>query len=428
MKVRYYKITVCSIALLFLNTPLHAKESNKLGGSCKKINQVVSTNSGKLICSKTQNSKKWKKYVGIESKTEVLLSDLSSDARISPASTLSDTGICKTVDSTPMRNFNNGFPRPESSVKKSQVKILVLPIILPEIPYTDKDFLSLQKALSDSAKFFAKESMGRFNISFEFATKQQWVILKKSVAEYNESPNKPQQNNVELVKDVISSASPSINFDLFDAIIIESGYSRKISIGQAWSGETFKGQTGVAKNVSLQIGTAIGNSYTLSHELGHSLFGLEDLYIFLNSNRASVPDDKPAGKWDLMSENSGDFFGWNKLLMGWIKDDEIRCIQNQPESTHYLVDINNANGPKLTLLNVAPGVTIAMENRLDWFSNSTGLLIYKIDTNINHGDGPIIARKTLLTKNGERTQILDWSIEVIQKDKSGVLFNLKKSA
>jgi M6 family metalloprotease-like protein len=199
------------------------------------------------------------------------------------------------------------------------------------------------------------------------------------------------------------------------------------SVGQGFGGQVFSTKTGNIIGATLEIGRAAGQAHIIAHELGHSLYGLEDLYVFLNSQRPSVPEPKPAGRWDVMSDSSGldDFFGWNKLLMGWMKDDEVRCVQNQNSSTHYLVDNRSSVGTKLLLINLAPGVTIAMESRL-FYSKNQGLLVYKIDTNTNHGDGPITAEKNTMDK-GQKKTFDGWTIEVKDSSPTGLLVNVSKS-
>ena len=161
----------------------------------------------------------------------------------------------------------------------------------------------------------------------------------------------------------------------------------------------------------------------MAHELGHSLFGLEDLYVFLNSNRPSVPDPAPAGPWDIMSSLGREFFGWNKLLMGWLEPYQVRCISNQASSSHFIETIDKASGkPKLILINLSDGVTLAIEGRM---LPNKGVLVYKIDSRINHGDGPIRAEKTLLTATQQIT--LDgWTIKVLATDTSGFLIDVIK--
>ena len=240
-------------------------------------------------------------------------------------------------------------------------------------------------------------------------------------------PNKPQQNNEIIVNDTFLLADQQIDFSKYDSVVIESGYSQLTTIGQGFGGQIFNTKTGTVNGATLEVGQIVGQSKIIAHELGHSIFGLEDLYVFLNSQRPTVPDPTPAGRWDVMSDASlqSEFFVWNKLLMGWIKDEEVRCIQNQSTSTHYLVDNTTSVGTKLLLINLVPGVTIAMESRNN-YSSGQGLLVYKIDTNISHGDGPITAEKLLLRK-GEKKSIDNWTIDVKDTSATGLIVNVSKT-
>jgi hypothetical protein len=66
-----------------------------------------------------------------------------------------------------------------------------------------------------------------------------------------------------------------------------------------------------------------------------------------------------------------------------------------------------------------------MESR-DNYSSGQGLLLYKIDTNISHGDGPITAEKLLLRK-GEKRSLDNWNIELIDNSSTGLLVSVSKT-
>jgi hypothetical protein len=124
-----------------------------------------------------------------------------------------------------------------------------------------------------------------------------------------------------------------------------------------------------------------------------------------------------------MSSLGREFFGWNKLLMGWLEPYHLRCLSNQAASSHFIEAIETAgNKPKLVLINLAAGVTLAVEGRSQW---TRGVLVYKIDTRINHGDGPIIAQKTLLS-SGQQLTLDGWTIKVVAVDTSGFLVDVVK--
>jgi hypothetical protein len=129
----------------------------------------------------------------------------------------------------------------------------------------------------------------------------------------------------------------------------------------------------------------------------------------------------------MMSTSARDFLGWNRLLMGWIDDQQVRCIKDQKTTVHYLESINLASTkPKLLLINLQEGVTLAIESRSPTvLSISKGLLVYKIDTRISHGDGPIIAQNLLLLP-GMSMSIEGWNIRALNRDDYGVLVQVEK--
>ena len=273
-------------------------------------------------------------------------------------------------------------------------------------------------------EFYAITSYGNVSIQFDFLEKNYWVDMGRSAASYNLVENKPQQNNIKVVEDALSMVDSSVNFDLYDGVVVESARFQSTGGGQGFPGQIFKTKTGQAKGVSLEFGNAVATFGVLAHEFGHSLFGLEDLYVFLNANRPSVPEPLPAGVWDMMSNSSREFFGWNKFLNGWLTPTQIRCINIQESTLHYLEDISiSSNKPKLALINVQAGVTLAIETRTDL--EGKGVLVYKIDSRIAHGDGPISAQKKLL-RSGESISLESWRIIVEDVDSDGSMIKLTK--
>jgi hypothetical protein len=86
---------------------------------------------------------------------------------------------------------------------------------------------------------------------------------------------------------------------------------------------------------------------------------------------------------------------------------------------------------KLALIQTDPGVVIAAEVRADKKCRDTkrclGLLIYTVDTNINHGDGPIVARKELLFVN-ESVTVGKYQFKVEDFDENGLLFTVRSNS
>jgi hypothetical protein len=116
---------------------------------------------------------------------------------------------------------------------------------------------------------------------------------------------------------------------------------------------------------------------------------------------------------------------WNRLLMGWISDTEIRCLTDQGQSTHYLSDFTKKGQPQLLLINLAPGVSLAAESRI--WGETQRLLLYVIDTNLSHGQGPLRSLNTLL-KAGESKELFDWKFNVLETSKDGLLLEVSKGS
>ncbi len=352
-------------------------------------------------------------------------SDLSTHPSITDPAKLSPVELCKTADVSFRPDTSNGFPRPPTALTGTvSARILLLPIVFSDLPYTDADDQRMRDATDRVTRFYKETSYGRVSLTYEYLPKQYWVTMTKSAAEYRLPENIPQHNKTSMVEDVFRLADPSINFSLYDGIALTTGFSTRMSGGQGFPGVAFPTKNGIAKGVSLEIGSASGNDGVMAHELGHSLFGLEDLYVFLNANRPRVPDPVPAGQWDMMSSIGNEFFGWNKLLMGWLESNQVRCLSNQASSSHFVETIDRPGSkPKLVLINLSVGVTLAIEGRT---SPSSGVLVYKIDTRINHGDGPITAQKSLLAP-GQQLTLDGWTIKVNAIDNSGILFDVIKN-
>jgi M6 family metalloprotease-like protein len=323
-------------------SPKANKKCSKLG-----IKQVVS---GKLyFCIKKNGKLVWS--VGVENKKDRVWKDvptspkdLSNSEVITSNAEMNDLNICKTSDLTSRPDVSNGFPRPASAtIGKANIKILFVPISFTDFPFSDEDLKRNLEVTEDVRNFYTKTSYGNVSISFEFLEKKYWVNMGKSAASYNLIENKPQQNNKQVVVDALNLVDSAINFDLYNAVVVESGRFQSTGGGQGFPGDTFSTKTGSAKGVSFEFGTGVASFHTLAHELGHTLFGLEDLYVFLNSNRPTAPDPTPAGSWDMMSNSTREFFGWTKLMNGWIQDSQVRCLTTQSSTMHYLEDISIAS-------------------------------------------------------------------------------------
>jgi hypothetical protein len=81
--------------------------------------------------------------------------------------------------------------------------------------------------------------------------------------------------------------------------------------------------------------------------------------------------------------------------------------------------------PKLVLINLQVGVTIGVEVRQRSSNLPRGVLVYKVDSRINHGDGPITAQSELLSE-GKSLDIDGWRISALTEGLEGMLVKVEK--
>ena len=353
---------------------------------------------------------------------------LAKDPRISKPNSFIDAQNCLTIDKTYGEGFSkiasSGFPRPESSiVGKTLGKILVLPINFTDYIFLDSDRASYQNSFNSTTKFYKKISWARFNVSFEWAPKEKWIDLPHEASYYGITNNKPQQDNQLVAVEAIANADESLNLGQYEAVFIITNSFKESGGGQAFIGSNFQSKSGIVKNSMLMFGRGVSGWPNVAHELGHALFALEDLYLFQTQGGQQVKQNtKSFTAWDLMAGSTPDFSGWNKLLMGFINKNEIKCLDDSKRKIIFLSLLDLKGGTKLGVINLEPGVSVCFEAKKD-YDGSIGLLIYEVNTNFDHGNGPFWGEDSLL-KKGKTTEFEGAKFKVLGSSKEGVLVQI----
>jgi len=450
-------LTIFSLVVAVLPNSAFSAQKIDAGAACKTLNSKATANSKLYTCIKKGSKLIWNNGVAIKSaaptksptpfptnspnptpsSVPAKIDELSRDSRISNVSLLSNVGICKTVDNTPDffpggKISRNGFPRPNEALYPSgKVKILVIPFNYKSWSFnpplrqgsnqTMTDLDLLKAMIKEAEQFYREISGGRFEASFTVLPEKEWWTMDPDSA-FNTAQY---ADNFGPFKKMIEQNDGKVDFTAFDSyIFVSSLTSTIVPIAQAefMSGiKTSKGQANklVAMTISWQ------NYQVVFHELGHSLFGLEDLYLQSESSAEWLPRElKVALGWAIMANSSlSQLTNWNRLLMGWIPDSEIRCLTEQADSIHYLTGTPAKNEPKILLINLAPGVTLVGESRTT--GSSQGLLLYVVDTNLSHGRGPMRALNSLI-KVGDSKDLFDWQFKVLDSNKEGLIVQVKK--
>jgi hypothetical protein len=447
--MKRFTIATVLAASLVLSALSAAYAAVTPGSSCPKAG-LKQTYKGKVYtCIKQGKKLVWSKGAVVvkptpkPTPTVEVKNLLATDSRITPTSALTALDTCKTVDMTPnylekgLVLHKNGFPRPTNSViGKSTAKILVVPMSFEDLPFTTEkqqmgqlftsDIDILNEVIPRVKDSFKQLSAGRFEIQIDVLPQSEWWILKRE----NPLSGTWGVDNFATIVEIIEQEKFTFKFTGYDTYVFITGNGRVgqkgLGSAQAMYGE--ENQSKAGRFGAVLMAGFYSNEGLWVHELGHSLFAFEDLYLFDQSSQSTKGVDfEVPMKWDLMANTGsrGSFIEWNKFLMGWIKDSEVRCISDQKSSIHYLSTEDVNNDSKLLTINLSPGVTLAAESRTSP-TDGSGLLLYTVNTHISHGQGPILAQKSLVLK-GQSKSWQGWQFNVLESNGQGILFEAIKT-
>ena len=426
------------------------------GSSCKGLNKRVDYKNKTYTCIKKGNKLVWSKGAVIKSAApaaspsptptvstpaiEAKVDSLSLDPRVSKDSLLSPASICKTIDKTPdygpggLTTSRNGFPRPkEATYPSGKAKVLVIPFTYTTWPFLSKlpaitnrtvtDLQAIQRVNKEVEELAKSLSAGKFEMEISILPESEWLTLDPELS----FDSTPMTDNFGPIKKMIQKNDGKIDFEKYDSYVFVSTLGAPIPpVAQATYSTEVKTSKGQANKLVLMT-QGWSSSSLYFHELGHSMFGLEDLYLFSENKAEWLPSElAPIMAWDLMASSQIEVLSnWNRLLMGWLSDSEVRCLTDQSQTTHYLSDFTKKGQPQLLLINLAPGVSLAAESRI--WGETQRLLLYVIDTNISHGQGPLRSLNSLL-KAGESKDLFDWKFNVLETSKDGLLLEVGKGS
>jgi len=454
---RKSRLALAIVVLLSLSSPVHAA-APKAGSKCTKAGQTSTSAGIKYTCIKSGKKLVWNKGVAIKKaepapvptpETKVESKNLlASDPRITLISALTALDTCKTEDKTPDQHYGgvlkhrNGFPRPSETVYGKKVgKMLIIPMGFNDLPFRfekiqrgqvfSSDLDLLNETIPYIKESFQKLSAGRFELVIDVLPQSEWWAINAD----NPLSGVWGVDNFSTISDLIVKHKSSFKFDDYDtfAFITGNGMPGQSGLGSAQASFGLKVKNSKTGSINaILLAGGLVNTTLWVHELGHSLFSFEDLYLFSEaqsqtSGTVRKSDMDVPNKWDLMANSSRGLglLEWNRLLMGWLYENEVRCLSDQKSSTHYLTDVDTTTDPKLLTINLSPGVTLAAEVR-PGSGSEKGLLLYLINTYVGHGEGPILTQNSVLTK-GQSKSMLGWQFTVLDSNDDGVLFEAIKT-
>jgi M6 family metalloprotease-like protein len=291
------------------------------------------------------------------------------------------------------QNVNLGLPRdPLLLPSTGTVKVLVVGVDFSNARESDiPEQMVTGFELATVKDFFATSSYGRLNLDFTIVSEV--VSLPISDVGVNDS----------VISQETGKALPSTyKLNDYSALLIVTTKNSSYSSSTASAGSTVQNSTGRVTNYSVLAGIKPNESRwlsspwrTVAHEVGH-LLGLMDLW---NREDSTAWQGQTAAPFSLMNTGAGwgyagDFFAWEKWVLGWIPDTDVYCFSKDPNDLGVdLASLDALQGIRLVAMPITSTKVLAIEYRkkstLDFGIVKSGALVYTVDTTKRNFELPI---------------------------------------
>ena len=287
-----------------------------------------------------------------------------------------------------------GFPR------ASRIKVLVL---YADFPGAAGDPAAPGELTPDVggrvAGFFDEVSYGRAKVTVEDVGR--WLRLPRPSSFYELEESVTHEEYERYLTDVIAVADREVDFSKYDIVQVFNPEGVGMTRAHAFLRDRGKGLRTGEGELRFAAGSDTGAgresmALTLVHEMGHAL-GLPDLYDVGGSfdPNADVDLNRFNGLWDLMGRTApiARFNSWHRLKLGWLRSSEVRCI-TRGSVVATLSPVDSPDGTRALVARVASDRAWVAEVRPpapDEWGCGNGVLLYRVDANVETGSGPIRA-------------------------------------
>ncbi|MGW2045095.1 M6 family metalloprotease domain-containing protein [Streptomyces sp. NPDC001858] len=299
--------------------------------------------------------------------------------------------------------MSEGLPTPGGySRSTGAVRALTLMIDFSDAVGRGSALSRYREFFPQTEEWFRTASYGRLDYRGETPIRR-WLRMPKPFREYGIERGAPFDPGYrELVQDIVAAADPTVDFRAYDLLNVLVTPNAGPSALDTVLSVTFAGNTEapVADGVTVSNASFVysrqddgSGSYdrtgyrVLPHENGH-VFGLPDLY--------TQEGGGAVGHWDIMSEDWGannDLLGWHKWKLGWLDASQISCAATPGTTEYPLTPLSRPGGPKLVFVPISNRTGYAVELRARGGNDETvcrpGVLIYKVDADVDTGMGPV---------------------------------------
>ncbi|MFI1168664.1 M6 family metalloprotease domain-containing protein [Streptomyces sp. NPDC020801] len=308
------------------------------------------------------------------------------------------------ISGTPAVQMSEGVPTSGGYARSTgTVHALTLMIDFSDATGQGSAMDRFHEFFPQTQQWFRTASYGRLDYRPETPIPD-WLRMPKPFKEYGIERGAPFDPGYrKLVQDIVAAADPKVNFRDYDLLNVLMTPNAGPSALDTVLSVTFAGNEDapVADGVPVANASFVysrqddgSGSYdrtgyrVLPHENGH-VFGLPDLY--------TQDGGGAVGHWDIMSEDWGannDLLGWHKWKLGWLDASQVNCAAKRGSAEYALTPLERAGGPKLIFVPLDARTGYALELRTHAGNDEAvchpGVLIYKVDADVDTGRGPIM--------------------------------------
>lgn len=307
------------------------------------------------------------------------------------------------INGGPAVQMSEGVPTSGGySRSTGTVRALTLMVDFSDAPGRGSALDRYREFFPQTQDWFRTSSYGRLDYRPETPITD-WLRMPKSFRSYDIERGAPFDPGYRrLVQDIVAAADPRVDFRSYDFLNVLVTPNAGPSALDTVLSVTFAGNTEapVADGVPVANASFVysrqddgSGSYDLTgyrvlpHENGH-VFGLPDLY--------TQEGGGAVGHWDIMSEDWGannDLLGWHKWKLGWLDGTQVNCVTTPGTTEYTLTPLARPGGAKLLFVPLSGRTGYAVELRTRGGNDETvcrpGVLIYKVDADVDTGMGPV---------------------------------------
>ncbi len=301
----------------------------------------------------------------------------------------------------------------------------------------------------------------------EFRVPNEYIYFPKKLSDYDMLHENNWNNPVHLAlgKEILSAVDAKINFSgvnlsivvapagtshdvIEQAVLNRFGEHQSILDGQAINFMT------IATPATFSSAPVRHQHFTSPmwwfHELHHVGIGLADHNgdNFYQNGRGENTNSPGMGNWGLMSSSKTELTTWEKWLLGYITDSQVRCVSSTGSSVHWITPSSyKSKKTKLLVISISESKVIVVESiragglNYKLGKESEGALVYLVDTEeagfeyglkvLRSEQTPINTQPFVLSdatlKVGEKINFQGIEIKVVESGEFGDVVTVSKT-